>query len=341
MKKFIYGAGKYGKLLLQYMKNLNENIECFVQTEEIGGAIEGVPVISCKRMLALEGKKVVFIAISNKKIAKEIEQNIYNADNCNIRVYNYSNFIEDNLLLSGNKIQLHGEKHCIVCKNNPSEFLPGGIEEEIFKQHHIIGGGSRENCICPCCGSGDRERWLYYVLKNKLNMFETSGRVLHFAPEKEVSNVLKENVEIDYYTCDIVPGRAMHVADITDIQFKENSFDYVICNHVMEHIVNEKKAVFEIKRVLKPNGKWIFSFPICTDMKTYEDDTILLPEDRLKAYGQEDHVRLYGYDYKERFENYGLQLQIFSPEKEMNEEDISKYGFIKDDVIVVATKCIS
>lgn len=102
--------------------------------------------------------------------------------------------------------------------------------------------------------------------------------------------------------------------------------------------MEEKKAVSEVKRVLKPGGKWIFSFPICTDMKTYESNAVISPEDRLKEYGQEDHVRLYGYDYKERFENYGLKLEIFSPEQEVSEKDIEKYRFIKDDVIVLATK---
>lgn len=236
--------------------------------------------------------------------------------------------------------QLHGNKYCITCENNLGEFLPAGIEADIFKYHHIIGGGYRENCICPHCGSGDRERWLYYVLKNKLDIFKMSGRILHFAPEKMIHNYIKQNQNVDYYTCDIVPGRAMHIVDITNIQFKENSFDYIISNHVMEHIVDEKKAISEIKRVLKSNGKWIFSFPICTDMKTYENVLINSPEDRLKEYGQEDHVRLYGFDYKERFENYGFKLEIFTPEKEMSEKDILKYGFIKDDVIIIATKCV-
>lgn len=130
----------------------------------------------------------------------------------------------------------------------------------------------------------------------------------------------------------------MHVTDITDIQYREGTFDYVISNHVLEHIVDEVNTVNEIKRVLKTNGKWIFSFPICTDMTTYEDSTIVSYEARLKAYGQGDHVRLYGNDYKTRFENYGFVLQIYSPEKELDTIDIQKNGFIKDDVVIVATK---
>ncbi|MBD5523528.1 MAG: class I SAM-dependent methyltransferase [Lachnospiraceae bacterium] len=202
----------------------------------------------------------------------------------------------------------------------------------------ILLGGHRNNCICPCCGAWDRERWLYYVLQNKTDISQMSGRILHFAPEKGIINYIKKNERIDYYTADIVSGRAMHVTDITDIQYREGTFDYVISNHVLEHIVDEKKAVNEIKRVLKKNGKWIFSFPICTDITTYEDPAIVSYEARLAAYGQSDHVRLYGYDYKTRFEKYGFELQVFSPEKEIDTICIKKYGFIKDDVIIVATK---
>lgn len=201
-----------------------------------------------------------------------------------------------------------------------------------------LGGGYRANCICPCCGAGDRERWLYYVIKNKTDISKMSGRILHFAPEKAIVEYIKENPKIDYYTGDIIAGKALHITDITDLQYKDETFDYVICNHVMEHISDEEKAVYEIERVLKQSGKWIFSFPICTDMKTYEDKSIVLPEERLKAYGQKDHVRLYGYDYVERFKKYGLSLRIFTPQNEMNDLQIEKLGFIKDDVIIIAEK---
>lgn len=336
---FIYGAGKYGKLLLQSFMDIME-INYIVQTEEpIVKELEGIPVISFERMINMEGEKTVFIAINNKRIAQEVKKNIYNTGNTNIKVYICGDFIKDNLLMTiKSKNQPAGNKHCVVCKNSFNEFLPGGINEEIFDKYHIIGGGYRENCLCPYCGAGDRARWFYYVLQNIMDISKVSGRILHFAPEKGIREYIKQNMGIDYYTGDIVEGRAMHVTDITDIQYKEETFDYVICNHVMEHIVDEEKAVNEIKRVLKTDGKWIFSFPICTDINTYEDSTIISPEARLKAYGQRDHVRLYGKDYKARFENYGLELQIFSPEKELDTINIKKYGFIKDDVIIIATK---
>lgn len=130
----------------------------------------------------------------------------------------------------------------------------------------------------------------------------------------------------------------MHVIDITNIHFEDSTFDYVISNHVMEHISDESKAISEIKRVLKRNGKWIFSFPICTDIDTYEDKSIVTDEDRLKMYGQEDHVRLYGRDYKERFMQYGLCINSFTPKDLLPKDEIIRFGFIEDDVINVATK---
>ena len=339
--KYIYGAGKYGKLLFNWLLDMGIEIDYFVQTDEPSKReIDGVPVISFKDLLEIDRdeNKIVFIAINNNKAIDEIEKNILSAAHMDsIRIYNCRNFINDNLLKKNNAIT-SGSKQCIICGSNVDKFLPGGIEEGIFKQHHIIGGGYRENYACPYCGAIDRHRWLYFVLQNKLDISRASGRVLHFAPEGLIQKYIQQNEQIDYYTGDIVPRKAMHVTDITDLQYKDNTFDYIICNHVMEHIADGEKAVSEIKRVLKPDGKWIFSFPICTDMKTYEDKAISSPKQRLKEYGQEDHVRLYGYDFAEQYERYGLKLHIYSPENEMDDDQIDKFGFIKDDIIIIATK---
>lgn len=190
------------------------------------------------------------------------------------------------------------KKVCIVCNSDVDTFNPGVFPSELFEKHHIIGGGYRENCICPNCNSMDRERWLFYILKNKTDIMNLNGKVLHFVPEPSVEKLLKTNNNIDYYSGDIEIGRTMYVTDITNIQYADKTFDYIICNHVFEHIPNIKKAIKEIKRVLKNDGKLVFSFPICLDEKTFEDKNITSTEDRIKYYGQEDHVRLYGNDFK-------------------------------------------
>ena len=253
--------------------------------------------------------------------------------------YNKETPVEENISEQTTEIENKKLKcKCIICDGEFENYIPAGSTEELFQKHHIVGGGVRKNCLCPKCGKMDRERFLYYVIKNKTKISELNGRILHFAPEETIVNYIGENKNIDYYTCDIELGRAMHIVDITDIQFKDETFDYLICNHVMEHIPDEAKAVSEIKRVLKKKGKWIFSFPICLDMTTQEDKNIKTPEERLKYYGQEDHVRLYGKDYLKRYEKYGLKIEVCTPKKYFNEEEIEKYGFIPDDIIMIATK---
>lgn len=339
--RYIYGAGKYGKILLKYLSEIiGVRVDYFVQTDDPNRKeIYGVPVISLKVMLSMETNKLVFIAMNNTKVIKEIERNINNqSSSANItRVFNCRNFISDNLLnmYAGSTF---GTRQCVVCGNDVEKFYPWGINEEIFTRHHIVGGGYRESCECPCCGAIDRVRWLKYVLENHTDISRIAGRVLHFAPESAIENYIKRNGQVDYYGADIVQGKAMHVVDITDIPYKDNMFDYVISNHIMEHIVDEGKAVSEIRRVLKENGKWIFSFPICTDMKTYENKAIVSPEKRLEAYGQRDHVRLYGYDSVERFERYGFKIEVYSPKAELDDAQIDKYGFIYDDIIMIAVR---
>ncbi len=230
------------------------------------------------------------------------------------------------------------DKKCLICGSEFANYFPAGFHSELFEKHHVIGGGYRENCICPSCGRMDRERWLHYVIDNKTNIGEASGRILHFAPEQTIIDYIKQNDKIDYYTCDITPGRAMHIVDITDIQFRDETFDFIICNHVLEHIPDEAKAVSELKRVLKKKGKLIFSFPICMDKKTEEDKSVTSKEERLRRYGQEDHVRLYGTDYLDRFKKYDLNIKVYSPQDEFSKEEITRYGLIPDDVLMIATK---
>ena len=231
------------------------------------------------------------------------------------------------------------KKFCIICGHKVGKFLPGGISEEIFTKHHIIGGGYRDNCTCPYCGSGDRSRWQYYVLKKYSGILEPGNcRVLHFAAEKYNSDLIRTNKKCEYFTADIEKGRGDYVLDMTDMKgIKSHSFDYFIANHVLEHIIDEAKAISEIKRILKADGKIILSFPICTDIKTYEDNSITTEEERLKTFGQIDHVRLYGTDFKERLENYGLNVKIFSPKDELTPEGIEKFGFISDDISIFCT----
>jgi len=207
----------------------------------------------------------------------------------------------------------------------------------LFQNHHIIGGGSRENCYCPACGSSDRERWLKLVLEKKTNIFTGTCRVLHIAPEASIEPLIRSNPLCDYYTGDYQAGKAMNIVDATNIQFKDCFFDYIIMNHVLEHIENEKLCMEEIQRVLKTDGVLILSFPVCTDMATDDDATVIDEDMRLKRYGQKDHVRLYGNDFKSRLERYGINVSIQTP-SEWGANIAKVYGLIEDDIIILGKK---
>lgn len=334
---FIYGGGTYGKALYELLLVMGVKIDGFLMTKKEIDLIFDVPVYSYEDKKDTLGNGIIFIAIQNRTIFNEIKTKLNN-DKVSALILDGVNLVEDSRLSRKNTSST--EKICNVCKNFVEEFIADGIKSDLFKKYHIIGSGYRNNCVCPHCGSIDRTRWMLYVLDNYTDIHTMeSGRVLHFAPEVAVSRWICENIGIDYYTGDIIPRKAMHVTDITNIdQYANNTFDYIIANHVFEHIVEIEKAVNELKRVLKPNGKLIFSFPICTDMKTIEDKNITSDEERLKQYGQEDHVRLYGTDYIDIFKAYDLNINIYSPENCIGKEIIEKHGFIRDDVTMIATK---
>mgnify|MGYP002515600297 CR=1 FL=1 len=321
----IYGAGDYGKKLLNILNDCGVKVDYFCQTEveEKEYTVQGICVLSIKQLFQMPGTKIILIAIKDTKTSQQIKRELEKYAE-EILVYECGRFIEQN-----------AGKYCMICDTYVNHFGSTGIKGKIFEEHHIIGGGYRENAVCPYCHGIDRERWEMYVLSHYTDIFEASSRILHFAPEENIQNKIKSNEKNDYYACDLMEGKAMHMIDVTDIPFMDNTFDYIIINHVLEHVPDEGKAMSEMIRVLKPNGKIIMSFPICTDQKTMEDKRIKTPEERLCYYGQEDHVRLYGSDYKERLEQYGVEFNVYSPENECSDMEIEKYGFIRDDIILI------
>lgn len=230
------------------------------------------------------------------------------------------------------------QKECIICGDKVNNFYPHGVNDDFFSRHSIIGGGKRKHSLCLHCNSIDRERWQYYVISRHTDLLKGSCTVLHIAPEKWLMNIIKANNDCIYFGGDIRPGVADHVVDLTHMpEFENNFFDYVIVNHVMEHIPKEKAAFDEIKRVLKKEGQLILSFPICKDMQTFEDESVDTDEKRLFYYGQENHVRLYGSDYQNHVSSFGFRVRVFSPSDELSAEEIEKYGLISDDVIMLCS----
>jgi len=331
----IYGARDFGKKLLAFFLELRISVTCFCQTDTFGSPkkCEGIPLLSLAELKDLHANKNIFLALSDAETSRNVYQMLQRIFYETAHIYECGEFIRTNLR------HTVGSHYCLICGNRFDTFEPMQSEIEIFKKYHIIGGGSRRNFRCPCCGSSDRERWSYKVLLEKTGIYTEPCRVLHFAPEYHIREAIKRNQKCDYYEADIESGRAEHIIDMTDIPFKDNTFDYIIANHVLEHIPEDGKALLELKRVLKRTGKLILSFPICKDKKTEEDLGELSVEERIARFGQDDHVRLYGTDYKELLQNRGvLRCTCYSPEDSLEESQIEMYGLMKDDVCILCEK---
>jgi SAM-dependent methyltransferase len=168
----------------------------------------------------------------------------------------------------------------------------------------------REDAQCVQCGALERHRLLWLFLQKRTNLFDGKPKkMLHVAPESCFESRFKEWLGGDYLTADLSSPRAMVKMDITDIQYADQSFDVIYCSHVLEHVPDDKQAMREFHRVLEHDGWAILLVPV-TSEKTFEDPSIVDPRERLKAFGQEDHVRRYGPDYEERLRSAGFTVEI-------------------------------
>lgn len=223
--------------------------------------------------------------------------------------------------------------YCNICGGQVRYWQYCG--NHVSTKYRIAGNGRRLG-RCPNCFSFDRNRWVYFVLKNYTRLFEDGGTVLHFAPEKQIEAQFRKNTRIDYITADIVEGAADYTVDMTKMPFGDGRFDYIIANHVLEHILDEGKAVAELKRCISREGKIILSFPVSSDTDTVEKPD-LSREERTYYYGQDDHVRLYGRDFKERMESYGLTVQIFRPHTILTREMVDRIKVLDDDMVLICS----
>ena len=202
-------------------------------------------------------------------------------------------------------------------------------------------GKLRKNALSPGTLSLERHRLLWLYLKGT-DLLNSKLKVLHIAPEQIFYKKFKNNLNWDYTTFDLKSPLADIKGDITNLSFKNNSFDLIICNHVLEHIEDDRSAMSEIFRVLKKDGMGILQVPIDNNLeKTYEDSSIVSKKDRTKHFGQYDHVRVYGRDFKDRLKNIGFIVNFINYTDEIENNLISKYGLIKGELIPVVKKSIT
>ena len=226
------------------------------------------------------------------------------------------------------RIIFHGKKYTDpIDDSNYSKFLSYGYKTV------------RKNALCPGTLSLERHRLLWLYLDRETNFLSSNLKVLHVAPEQVFYKKFKKLKNWEYFTFDLNSPIADIKGDLISTNFKDEYFDLIICNHVLEHIEDDKSALNEIYRILKYNGISILQVPTNVKRKnTFEDSSIKSKNQREKYFGQYDHVREYGLDFKDRVEEAGFEVEMINYSTKISQDLVIKYGLMKDDLIPIGKK---
>ena len=217
----------------------------------------------------------------------------------------------------GNKVE------CPVCGSTFRKFLPYGRLK------------SRSNALCPHCLSLERHRAIWLYLQEKTDFFSADAKMLHIAPELCFMDRFEKMKNLDYLTADIESPLAKLKMDIHDIPLEDASIDVIFCNHVLEHVDDDIRALEEMRRVLRPGGWAILQIPFFYPLRetTYEDRSITDPKEREIAFGQDDHVRMYGKDYGQRLASAGFDVIADDFIQHLGDEKIQRHALPKEEII--------
>ena len=223
------------------------------------------------------------------------------------------------------KLRYFGTAHyCPICRSHLRTLFPFGTPP-------------RSNAQCPVCNSLERHRLAFLFLSQKTSLLmPPKKRMLHVAPEKCLSNIFKNSRFINYISADRA-HYAMLEMDLTDISFPDETFDVIYASHVLEHILDDRKAMREIFRVLKKNGWAILQVPINAEV-TFEDPRITDPKERVHYFGQIDHVRIYGEDYYDRLNEAGFTVHREKLMLQQNPAMTKRLGLSSKEKITFCTK---
>lgn len=211
------------------------------------------------------------------------------------------------------RIPFGAKLRCSICDERVRRFLPyrnGLVDVPPFIRELAVVGSDVENFACPACGCHDRERHLLMYLKASGLLSQMRGKkILHFAPEHHLQKFIRASEPLEYIQGDLYPTQpGVLQIDLQATQYPENHFDFILANHVLEHVQDDMRALEEIHRILRPDGYAILQTPYSKVLtRTFEDPGIQTSQACLHAYGQEDHRRLYGQDIFQRFEVSGLR----------------------------------
>ena len=232
-------------------------------------------------------------------------------------------------------------KCCPFCGQCSQGFLPAGVDQPVLKEKQVVGAGYRLRATCPNCHSLDRDRLVYLYLLNKTRVFHEPVTLLHIAPEWNLEKRFRELPNIRYVTADRYAHSVTVYEDVIAIPHPTNAFDAIICNHVLEHIRDDCRAMAEIYRTLQPGGWAILQVPFSLSLpNTYEDWSKTSSEAREQAFGQFDHVRIYAADYKTRLQQAGFSVEEFKWTRERRAFGgyANLFALNKKEVVFVARK---
>jgi SAM-dependent methyltransferase len=217
--------------------------------------------------------------------------------------------------------------YCFCCDSSYSKFLP----------YYTYNQTERENAQCPGCGSLERHRLITAFLLKETNLMAGRKKLLHFAPEDVLQRRLRQEKNLDYTSVDIASPLAMLIADIMNLPIDSTTIDAILCNHVLAHVEDDRQAMRELYRILKPGGWAVITTTIDFNRPTFEVPGPLTPAEKLSTYGQVDLCRIYGYDITQRLESVGFSVNLISYSSRFSDFDKKKFGF-NNEVILFGKK---
>ncbi len=241
--------------------------------------------------------------------------------------------------------------NCTVCNQEFSSFAP--VYKWILESHGISPSGleckvESPTGRCPNCGSLPRHRLLWHYLHDHTKLFDgIHWKLLEIAPIKPFFTFFSGLPFILYYPCDLNPEQSHYQgypgkilkADLCNLPFDDDSFDVILCSHVLEHVVNDHMAMAEMYRVMARGGWGIFQSPVFYNLETtLEDPAVTTPEEREKLFGQRDHVRKYGQDYGQRISGAGFHVSEIGYVNTFTPEEIAYFGFDPFEKIFLCEK---
>lgn len=218
--------------------------------------------------------------------------------------------------------------------------LEDPIDNRKYKKFLPYGyGKERSNAFSPGTLSLERHRALYLYLTRKTDVFTRKISMLHIAPERSLGNIFRKQANIDYISADLLSPWAMVHFDAHAIPYRDNTFDVVIANHILEHVQDDIRVMAEMYRVMKPGGFGVFQVPLDESLAATRQDPFLRDEvEQNRLFGQKDHVRYYGIDYLKRLESVGFKVENIHLGDVLPDIDFERYGVYPGESIPVCYK---